>query len=811
MSKQAGKKKKDKGYKPLSKKFINSVVKSSKTTINTKTVKSMVGIKEEDIIEKKEVYIADKNDVAINFFKDTKIEDIDSALYSKSENIHNTLRSNNTIGLLFAVKNDCNKIIGLVVKYNDDRYFLRVDIPLYKILINLLHFKFQVSGLCKFLGISKFLIQSSFENVGISFEDYEKLLFCVPISVLGSDEILNYIKNDLPNLVSKYQNATELSENCDFISLKKAIFCFEYFGITSKLAKKEKKSPKPLTTFVNVAPVIEEGSIPLNSPKEFLKRKKALVDKKERKLKEDVVLQIIESNNAPEKKKVEKEEIKVLEKSYEQENIVSNEVKEEETVQSLDNTYNSVSFDVILSREKEKKKEVGEPYSEYLKVLSLHKVLNSENIPTLVEEVKEKLKSKTLFEVLGEYKDTGALFVYIIYYKEQLFNLSYHSDFYPFEDKVLDSFYKEVGVKVVDILAGVNEQIPIKSDFEYLMRIREKNYKTPYYTNGFDFYEYDKKLLSVIKNESFTKIKKLMFWLDPYDIYCLGKEANLDFVEPKKVKTEINFSDINIHYYIENALKFKEVINHNDFWTSERHEIFKENFKRIGYNVATMIGCSIDVCQEHSLKYKIYQDYTTKEVDEMKKVYEEGGMDALIKAFPHRTPKALEYKVKEQGWDAVSTIQDKEVFEKELNDKLEEYKIEIKKEVEEENKKNLEKYREEIREEVSKEEAEKVRAKVRAEETQKIEKDFENRLHKSIEQEVINKMFKVELPKMMKNEREKDLKEIEKKLIVFFESQIKDVIKESLSSCSLADILVQLPIILQDNIKENVLSVIKSL
>lgn len=809
MSKQSGKKKKDKGYKPLSKKFINSVVRGSKKSILRNEKEDINNYS--DVYSLAEVYKAKENESEISFFENADISKITIPIFNSEVKVTSTLKSNDTKGLLCCVKNNKNNVIGLVVVYNNEKYFVRVDITFYKVFIHLIHFKFEISALIKYFGISRATIEKKFSAAGYSLIEYEKLICCVPMTILDSKEILKYIEKDLPNVVAKYNNAAELEANEECISLKKAIFCFEYFGITSKLAKKEKKSPKPLTTFVNVAPVIEEGSIPLNSPKEFLKRKKALVDKKERKLKEDVVLQIIESNNAPEKKKVEKEEIKVLEKSNEQENIVSNEVKEEETVKSLDNTYNSVSFDVILSREEEKKKEVGEPYSEYLKVLSLHKVLNSENIPTLVEEVKEKLKSKTLFEVLGEYKDTGALFVYIIYYKEQLFNLSYHSDFYPFEDKVLDSFYKEVGVKVVDILAGVNEQIPIKSDFEYLMRIREKNYKTPYYTNGFDFYEYDKKLLSVIKNESFTKIKKLMFWLDPYDIYGLGKEANLDFVEPKKVKTEIDFSDINIHYYIENALKFKEVINHNDFWTSERHEIFKENFKRIGYNVATMIGCSIDVCQEHSLKYKIYQDYTTKEVDEMKKVYEEGGMDALIKAFPHRTPKALEYKVKEQGWDAVSTIQDKEVFEKELNDKLEEYKVEIKKEVEEENKKNLEKYREEIREEVSKEEAEKVRAKVRAEETQKIEKDFENRLHKSIEQEVINKMFKVELPKMMKNEREKDLKEIEKKLTVFFESQIKDVIKESLSSCSLADIIVQLPIILQDNIKENVLSVIKSL
>lgn len=808
-AKNYGKNKKSREYKPLSKDFINSVVKPSKSVKVAKSTKSE-NVSKFPVYA--EIFEIESNKNIKEFIENrnlVNLNKIDTLIYDSKINSPERLNSNDTKGVLFCIRNVDNKIIGFHIEYNGKRYILRADLDLYRIFIHLLHFKFEYSGLGKYFNIPKSIIKSKFTEAGYSYDDYEKLICCVPMSILDSDAILKYIKEDLPEIVKKYDNASDLSDNVMEISLKKAIFCFKYFGLTSTVQGKERKSKLsgPLTTFVNSPPLIEDDTIPFNSPKDFLKQKKQILENKEkskRRLKEDSLLKVEDTEDS----KVETKE------------VVSMRIEKKDTVEESVVPEIEEKVADSISKTKEKKvakisddvsKEIGEPYSEYIKALSLEKFVNEHNIQSLIDMVKEELKTKSLDDVLKHYEGNGALILYVIFYKEQLFKSIYSTEFYPFEDKILETMYKDIGVRVVDVIKAMADEglgFTLKSDFEYEMRVREKGYKTPYYTNGFNYMEYDLELLKALGDIPFIKAKKLLFWLDSYDLYMLAEILGLSFVEPKKRKEEVDLSAIDIRSYISTALKFKEVVNHNVFWTSDKHEIFKDNFRRIGYGVTDLLNCSVEICQEHSLKYKIYQDYTTKEVEEMKVVYEEKGMPGLIEAFPHRTQKALEYKVKEQGWDTASSgVVDSKSVEEEVEKRLEEYKAEVRKELEIENTQKLEKLREGIREE----EAEKIRVKVRADETAKIEKDYANRLHKSIEQELMSKMLKVELPKMVKEEKDKSIKQISKEIDTFLRSGLQGVIVDSMQSCSLADLLNTLPAKLQDSVKSEISKVLSKI
>jgi hypothetical protein len=150
-------------------------------------------------------------------------------------------------------------------------------------------------------------------------------------------------------------------------------------------------------------------------------------------------------------------------------------------------------------------------------------------------------------------------------------------------------------------------------------------------------------------------------------------------------------------------MKLKEVMNHSEFWTSDKHDIFKEEFKNNGLSVLSLIeGLTEDECLEHARLYKINQNYTTKEVADMREVYMKGGFEALVKEFYYRTESALKFKVEEQNWEEErNAILLEQEIEKRVAERLNSLRETLKAEVHQEVLNNeLEKYKDSLKVEV---------------------------------------------------------------------------------------------------------------
>ena len=362
----------------------------------------------------------------------------------------------------------------------------------------------------------------------------------------------------------------------------------------------------------------------------------------------------------------------------------------------------------------------------------------------------------------------------------------YTSDFYPAEDKILELFYKEVGVKVLDIMDVVIPNYHRKPIIDYIFRVRELDIKTPHPLNSFDILEIDKEFMIKISKSIKSGYGKFLNWFDLFDLSIYFNELNLGIIKTKKQKEIKNLDDIDLSDYIKKAKKLKEVIYFDVFWTSKNHYIFKENFKNIGIDVIKMIpNLTVDACLKHSLQYKIYQNYTEEEVNKMKDVYYTSGLEGLIKSFPYRTKEALKYKIEEEGWESAklnSSISS--TMNKKIETLLEEYKIQ---------------YRDSIREE----ESEKIRKKVRAEEVKKIETEVTNRLKNTMEKDLTQKLRK-EISKKIREDEEKRTYLIMRKIITETLSDLDELIPLIIQSSYVSDLPKKLSYLIMENMKEGI-------
>lgn len=353
-------------------------------------------------------------------------------------------------------------------------------------------------------------------------------------------------------------------------------------------------------------------------------------------------------------------------------------------------------------------------------------------------------------------------------------NFDYSSDFYPFEDRVLKEYYKILGYRVVDVLKVIKPDYVVRPVIDYIYRVYEKGYKTPHPSISFianlDF-------LECIFRVLYPKVKKAptkyFFWMDNYDIQYYVEKLGLGKSKTKAVKSIIEISKMDILPYIKSAEKFKEVLYHDDFWTSFKHERFKENYPIMGLKVRGIIcNLTVEEAKKHSSEYKIYQNYTEEEVEKMHQVYLESGLNGLVDAFPNRTLDALKYKIEDEGWNkgdsnliSEDIVESRalELFEKYKNEFIESTKVSLVEEIKQELRVSLqdgiiseitEQERKRVCEYLEKTEREKLKGEVRSEVEKELRDVIKSEIVSSVEQDTkshyikkVKSVIEVSVPK----------------------------------------------------------------
>ena len=175
-------------------------------------------------------------------------------------------------------------------------------------------------------------------------------------------------------------------------------------------------------------------------------------------------------------------------------------------------------------------------------------------------------------------------------------------------------------------------------------------------------------------------------------------------------------------------------------------------------------GVTKEDCIERSSQFKIYQNYTTKEIASMKEIYLDGGLEALYEAFPYRTADGLKFKVEEEGWEKLI----KRGYSEE----------EVQKRVEVLLKERKEEYQKEVYDKFKAEEVERLSCEIRDE----LNPIIHEEIVKSISKMLLGPVFqelKVSLPDIVRKMTLKDLPSVlPQKISTQLESILKDEISK---------------------------------
>lgn len=371
----------------------------------------------------------------------------------------------------------------------------------------------------------------------------------------------------------------------------------------------------------------------------------------------------------------------------------------------------------------------------------------------------------------------------------------YTSDFYPAEDKILELYYKDVGTRVVEIMKAVIPNYIEKSKYDYMWRVRELKVKTPHPVNSFGICRLDELVFYTIGKQVKSRAHKYLPWVDLFDLSYYFKKQGLSGLKTVKNKELLDLETVDIQKYIKSASKLKEVVYHDVFWTSTKHSIFKEKFKTLGLKIIGYLpGLTEEDCLKHSLKYKIYQNYTDEEVVKMKEVYLQSGLQGLVSTFTYRTEKALKYKVEEEGWDR----EEKEFSNEDFEDR-------VRKEVEFRTQVEIAEYKNKFYDKVQKEIEDKIRKKVRNEEVKAIETEVINRLRKSLERDIEIKLRKELSVKIKEEERQRLNSELNRLIRTTFKDELDIMIHLILKDCTLKELPIKFPNTLIEMLKNSLL------
>lgn len=653
---------------------------------------------------------------------------------------------------------DGSTITGFKVVTKDFEHIITCGQNLFDMVVEMLHFGFTYSQIKSLLNVTHKQYETLKPKDFLTMGDFISILALVPMTYIRCNDILHYVK-EIPKAMVEHPSYAGLAIKLGVTNNQaKKIYEFynskNYSHLVAAARKKvyeEKKAAKEnkevLPTITTSAPVDKEEPVVVYSTETKV---------------EETPIVVVEDNTS-----ISENNIPINE-------VVEDVVKEDADNEIISNENETVIGEVISENEVfEEKVEVQQRKRTSRTEVTMQDyqtLLGFEGLPfdfeALTVDMKKGLKTLTFSEYIQESNKMGiSNLLYPMMYLKNCF--TYSTPFYPAEDKILEQYYKDIGYKVVDVMMEVIPDYIKRSDYEYLLRVREKGYKTSHPDIAFSAFSEDLSLINVL----FPKVKKspskYFFWLDTYDLLYLAEREGLCENTSKKVKKIIDTVSLDIKPYIEASLKLKEVVYHNEFWTSDKHDLFKEEFKVNGLAVTSMIeGLTDEECLEHARVYKINQNYTTKEVAQMREVYMEGGFEALLEKFSYRTESALRFKVEEQGW------------EEERNKIL--LELEIEKRVSERIEDEKKKLTETLREAVLQEELGKYREVLIKEVTPNVKKDVVETLSTAVKGTVMQEM-KFDMPEMVRKSALKDLPNILPQKIV---SKLDTLIRRELDRLS---------------------------
>lgn len=649
-----------------------------------------------------------------------------------------------------------DKVIGFRVTTKDNSYLIESSKNTFDIVVEMSHFGFAYNQIKSLLNITHKQYETykpkDFETMG----HFLFILSLVPQNLYRCNDILHYIKQ-FPYMIVENPTVAGLSLKAG-ITKNQAKKCFELYNgkkyshlvstARKKLAEQKKVEDKPSEIEKDIVVPIKEESIESEVVLDVLDNV-------------ETVTMEVENSELKSTVEVKDEPFIGVETHIE---ISSNDVVdiEAENVESEDDLL-EVEEDVISRTRRGRK-------SEPITIEDYQVQLGFMGIPfdfkSISEDIKNGMVNLTFKQYIEESNKEGiSNLLYPIVYLDHCY--SYSSPFYPAEDKILELYYKDIGFKVVDIMAKVIPDYIKRPDYEYLFRVREKGYKTPHPDVGFAMFDEDISLIQSLYLKVKKSPTKYFFWLETYDLLCIVEKLGLGENTSKKVKSIIDVSSVDIKPYVESALKLKEVVYHNSFWTSDIHDIFKEEFKNNGLAVLFLIdGLTEEECLEHARLYKINQNYTTKEVGDMRAVYMEGGFEALVKEFYYRTESALKFKVEEQNWEEERNAI---LLEREIEKRVSE-RIAFEKEL----------LKEELRKEVLDEELQKYKDSLVIEITPKVRAEVVESVSTKIKGPVMQGI-KFEMPDMVRKSALKDLPNVLPQKIV---NKIDSLMKEEMAKLS---------------------------
>ena len=618
-----------KNYKPISQEFCDSIINKSK---------------------------GNGEKITNNLLDDPKNKYI--TLYNSDKSAHITREYDG----------GSNTVTGFRVNTKDDSYIIDNSKKLFDIVVELLHFGFSYSQIKTLTNINHKDYEVCKPKDFATMGDFIFILSLVPKNLYRCNDILHYVK-DFPAMVIEYPSVSALSIKMG-ITKNQAKKCIDLYNskkyillmnTTRKKLEDEKKNAENIVKDASETSVetnhieVEHTDIVdiVEMTPEVISENVSDIEPVEESVSESISEPISESISEPISEVVSEpssvnENIENSDIIEDEQSALVNEVEEsdvDEIEEVDDNTINDEDGVVIKRIRK----------SEPITITDYQTQLGFMGIPfdfdLMTKEIKNAMLNLTFGEYISESNKEGiSNLLYPLVYLNHCY--SYSSPYYPAEDRILELYYKDIGYRVSDIMAEVIPNYVKRPDYEYLYRIREKGYKTCNPDIGFPMFDEDISLIHSLFKKVKKSPSKYFFWLDTFDLLYMAEKFGYCENTSKKVKKVIDVINMDLKPYIEPAMKLKEVVNHSDFWTSDKHDIFKEEFKNNGLSVLSLIpDLTKDECLEHARVYKINQNYTTKEVAEMREVYMKYGFEGLLEHFSYRTESALKFKVEEQNWE----------------------------------------------------------------------------------------------------------------------------------------------------------------
>lgn len=645
-----------------------------------------------------------------------------------------------------------NSLQGFKVETKDISYTIDCHKNVFDIVVEMLNFGFTYAQIKGLLNITHKQYETYKPKDFSSMNDFIFILSLVPKSLYRCNDVLHYVKQ-IPDMIVDNPSVDTLSIAMG-ITKNQAKKCLEMYksGRYANLIGEAKKKKA------------EQNKAEQNKAESISSKKEEPIESVEEKNEVEITSTSIIIEEKTEEVKIEtsvviNDEISSMEGAIEEEVVTEEETITEEDVSdtlSLEITEETKIEDLPVTVEDKK---VTKPETTF-SMEDYQVALGFAGIPfdfeLFTKEIKENISKKSFTEYIQENNKEGiANLLYPLVYMNNAY--AYSSDFTLAEDKILELYYKDIGQGVIKVMETLIPNYQVRPEYEYLYRIRERNIKCPHPIIGFSILQEDENLIRALYPKVKKSPTKYFSWLDSFDLFYFVSELGVGENVSKKTKKVVDLDTLDMQTYIDSAAKLKEIIYYSDFWTTDRHELFKEEFKQNGIKVIEKIpGLSESECLEHAKQYKIFQNYTTSELEKMKEIYLEGGIEAVIEAFPYRTETALRYKVEEEGWE------------------IERRSILMEREIEERVKEKVKIETEQIRKDIMEKEVVSLKEELRKELTPILREEVLNEVNGVIKGAVFHGI-KLEMPNLVRKSALKDLPSVlPQKIVIKLESLMKE-------------------------------------